>query len=153
MHTVCTNDDVGLVQTGYKAVMNSTAPAVKSCAFLIDFFVCEYDKLLDKDLITIFIVIFIVIGIGLGLFAMYFIQRPDYNSRAFGPYGILFFAALFALAGILRLAQGKKASNIGKILSGEGSGLDQIKKAKELLDAGAIDAAEFERIKRSALDQ
>lgn len=95
-------------------------------------------------------VVQIVVGIGLGLFAYAHrpvegfidaMQRAD--SWAFKPsiyYGILFIAALLALAGVLRLTQGKKAPNIGKILSGEGSGLDRIKKAKELLDSGAIDA-------------
>ena len=105
----------------------------------------------------------IVLGIGIALFAC--AHRPptgfmDEINRAgswyFKPgmyYVILFIAALFALAGILRLVQGKKAPKIAQILSGEGSSLDQIKKAKELLDSGAIDAAEFERIKKTALER
>lgn len=73
-------------------------------------------------------------------------------------YGAITIAVLFALGGAINLvkslqAEGKKGLNIGKILTGEGSSLDEIKKAKELLDAGAIDAAEFERIKKSAMER
>ncbi len=107
--------------------------------------------------------VLIIIGLAIGLFA--FAHRPPvgfvdamnregswmFKSGAY--YTILFIAALCGLAGVLRLAKGKKTPNIAKILSGEGSSLDQIKKAKELLDSGAIDATEYEKIKKKALEQ
>lgn len=108
-------------------------------------------------------VVLIIVGLAIGLFA--YAHRPpegfvDAMNRADSwvfksgvYYVILFIAALCGLAGILRLAKGKKTPNISKILSGEGSSLDEIKKAKDLLDAGAIDAAEFEKIKKSALER
>ena len=57
-----------------------------------------------------------------------------------------------AIRGTVKLFKSVQGSKIGKRLTGEGSGLDQIKKAKELLDSGAIDAAEFEKIKKEALE-
>lgn len=106
----------------------------------------------------------IVIGIALGLFA--YAHRPPVgfmdamnraDSWAFKPsfyYVILFIAALCVLAGILRMAKGKRAPNIAAILSGgEASSLDEIKKAKDLLDAGAIDMSEFEKVKKRALER
>jgi uncharacterized membrane protein HdeD (DUF308 family) len=70
-------------------------------------------------------------------------------------YTVLFIAGLMVLGGVINLVKSLRgdgvASNTDKSLSGEGSTLDQIKKAKELLDAGAINADEFEKIKKSAL--
>lgn len=103
----------------------------------------------------------IVIGLAIGLIA--YAHRPPEGfmdaiqrggSWALNPnayYGCLFFAGLFVLAGIVRFTRGQKSPNIENNPSGEGSSLDQIKKAKELLDAGAINAAEFEKIKKKAL--
>ena len=81
----------------------------------------------------------------------YIIKPPVY-------YSAIIIAVLFAIGGAINLVKslqtdGSKPLNIAKILSGAGSSLDQIKKAKELLDAGAIDAAEFEKIKKDALDR
>ena len=59
------------------------------------------------------------------------------------------------MAGILRIMKsGSKPQNAtGTISGGADSRLDEIKKAKELLDAGAINATEFEKIKKEALDR
>lgn len=102
-------------------------------------------------------------GVGIALFAR--AHRPiegfmDALGRgptawAFKPEfytGILLFAALCGLAGILRIVRGNRVPNIAKMLSKEESGLERIKAAKELLNAGAIDAAEFDRIKMRALE-
>ena len=108
-------------------------------------------------------VILIVICIALGLFT-YAHRPPDGFVDAMNRgdtwvfksgiyYVIMFIVALIGLAGIMRLVKGKKTPEIARILSGEGSSLDQIKKAKELLDSGAIDSAEFEKIKKKALER
>lgn len=80
-------------------------------------------------------------------------QRSD--SWAFKPqvyYGILLIAALFGLAGILRIVKGTaKSVNSAATAPSGTSNLEEIKKAKELLDAGAITFAEFEKIKSNAI--
>ena len=85
-------------------------------------------------------------------------QMDSYILKPPVYYGAIIIAVLFAIGGAINLVkslqmEGKKGLSIPKIFTGEGSGLDQIKKAKELLDAGAIDAAEFEKIKKEALDR
>ena len=109
-------------------------------------------------------VVLIVIGLVIA-FATYSHRPPDgfmdamnrADSWAFKPefyYLFLFISALCGLAGILRIMKGKKPTNIARIISGgQGSSLEEIRKAKELLDAGAIDASEFEAIKKKALDR
>jgi hypothetical protein len=106
----------------------------------------------------------IVIGLVIGIFA-YAHRPPDgfvdamnrAGSWAFKPgvyYVVLFIAIACGLAGILRIAKVKKAPRIAKFISGgEGSSLDEIRKAKELLDAGAIDETEFKKIKQRALER
>ena len=100
----------------------------------------------------------IVIGLAIGFYA--YIHRPvtglfDAAQRADSwvfkqnpYYGLVAFAGLLVLAGILRFIKAEKAASSP---SGEGSSLDEIRKAKELLDSGAIDATEFEKIKKTAL--
>ena len=111
-------------------------------------------------------VVELVIGIGIFIWA-----RAHSPNMGFGEmltkadsfilkepvyYAVLGIAALFAIGGIINVvkslgADGKTALNVAKSLTGQDTGLEKIKKAKELLDAGAIDAAEFAKIKKEAL--
>lgn len=77
----------------------------------------------------------------------YMINEPAY-------YAFMGVAALLVLlgAGAFFTSLGTPVPAGAAFPPGVGSSLDQIKKAKELLDAGAITAPEFEKIKKTALD-
>ena len=66
---------------------------------------------------------------------------------------LMLFWLVIGIRGAVKLFKSPEGKKLGKMFSGEDTGLDKIKKAKELLDAGAIDAAEFEKIKKGALEQ
>ena len=66
---------------------------------------------------------------------------------------LMLFWLVIGIQGGVRLFKSPEGKKIGKMFSAEESGLDKIKKAKELLDAGAIDAAEFEKIKKAELEK
>ena len=66
---------------------------------------------------------------------------------------LMVFWLVIGIRGGVRLFKSPEGKKIGKMFSAEESGLDKIKKAKELLDAGAIDTAEFEKIKKAELEK
>ena len=76
----------------------------------------------------------------------YIIKQPLYN-------GILIIGGLAILSGVINLVRSFQAEGATGANSpaAQPAGLDRIKQAKELLDAGAIDAAEFEKIKKETL--
>ncbi len=104
------------------------------------------------------IVGWVQIGVGLRLVLFASEHRPvsglvDAMSRretwVFNPlpyYLVLLFAALLVWFGYIRV-RGRRAAR----REDGGEALERITKAKELLDAGAIDPGEFERIKKEAL--
>jgi uncharacterized membrane protein len=66
---------------------------------------------------------------------------------------LMLFWLVIGIRGAVKLLKSPEGNKLGKMFSGEDTGLDKIKKAKELLDAGAIDTAEFDKIKKEALER
>lgn len=82
--------------------------------------------------------------------------KPNTFILKEGAYYILLMtSAGLILGGVFLFIKGFVGlnPNFAKALSGaKGSRLDELRKAKELLDSGAIDADEFERIKKTELE-
>lgn len=108
-------------------------------------------------------VITVSIGVALGYWALS--HSPNmglggllthYDSYILKPpfyYSVMTIAAIFVLGGATTLIKRIIITISDSRSEGNPSRLDDIKKAKELLDAGAIDQSEYDKIKRSALGQ
>ena len=143
------------------AIIRITPPGPTRSAAEIQPDIPDYPPLLQ-----IFGVIGVIVGVTLGIWARkhsphmgigeMITKWDSYILEEWQYYTAMIAAVLLILGGVGAFLRSvfESVPIMEMMFSGKTeSGLDKIKRAKELFDSGAIDAAEYKKIKKSAINQ